>query len=195
VRARRAHPIRRRWLPIIAVLGGLWVGSTVTPSLAYESGGAAQGSGRQWSQAVPPTAHIASPAPGETLSEGVVTLSAGVSREVRVTRVEFRFSGGCCTANALAGVAKAGAFGWTLAWDTHAVPDGTYTLVAQAFDAAGNSGSSPAVTVNVRNPRVRVEARDSLTSVRWLVSIGILGAVGLLAVSVVARRNAGTAPS
>jgi hypothetical protein len=36
-------------------------------------------------------------------------------------------------------------------WDTTSVADGSYTLVAYAFDAAGNQGTSLPVTVNVKN--------------------------------------------
>ncbi|HSS01860.1 MAG TPA: hypothetical protein VLM79_32605, partial [Kofleriaceae bacterium] len=40
---------------------------------------------------------------------------------------------------------------FAVAIDTTALANGNHTLTARAFDAAGNTGTSPAVTVNVQN--------------------------------------------
>jgi hypothetical protein len=39
----------------------------------------------------------------------------------------------------------------SFAWDTSGVPNGTHTLNAKAYDAAGNVGTSSSVSVSVQN--------------------------------------------
>lgn len=43
-------------------------------------------------------------------------------------------------------------FSWNFHWDTSAVPNGAYTLLARAVDLAGNMGEPVAWKVRVRNP-------------------------------------------
>ena len=89
-----------------------------------------------------PKAAISAPAAGATLS-GQVTITAEASDNVGVTKVIYYVDG-----KELA-TATAAPFAGT--WDTTKLSDGTYTLVANAYDAAKNVGISKAVTVNVRN--------------------------------------------
>jgi len=89
-----------------------------------------------------PTVIVTSPAAGATVS-GTATISAAVSDNVGVSKVEFYVNG----------VLKATdtAYPYSYAWNTTAVANGSYTLLAKAYDAAGNVGQSSSVSVTVKN--------------------------------------------
>ena len=89
-----------------------------------------------------PAVSIASPAAGSTVS-GTVNVAANASDNVAVSKVEFYLNG----------VLKATATSppYSYFWDTLAAANGAYTLIAKAYDAAGNIGQSSAVPVNVSN--------------------------------------------
>ena len=89
----------------------------------------------------PPTVSVTSPADGSTVS-GSVTVSAMASDNVGVSRVEFYVDG------TLKGTASSSPYAYV--WDTTAGADGTHTVLAKAYDAAGNSASS-SVNVTVSN--------------------------------------------
>ncbi len=91
---------------------------------------------------IAPTATLNSPAQGATES-GTVSVTATASDNVAVTSVKF-FAG-----TTLIGTATAAPY--SVAWDTTTVADGSVTVTAQAADAAGNLGTSAAVTVSVNN--------------------------------------------
>ncbi len=90
-------------------------------------------------------------APATPLS-GTVTLSSMASDDVGVTRVDFYQNGtnliGSST-NRISGTAQSGT--WTLPWNTTGVANASYSLTARAFDAAGNSLTSSAITRAVDN--------------------------------------------
>lgn len=90
----------------------------------------------------PPTVTITAPAAGATVS-GALAVTATASDAVGVTRVDVLVDG------ALAGSDTAAPYSVTI--DTAALGNGGHTLTARAFDAAGNSGSSPAVAITVQN--------------------------------------------
>jgi carbon monoxide dehydrogenase subunit G len=90
----------------------------------------------------PPTVSISAPANGATVS-GTVTISASASDNVGVTRVEFFVDGVLVGSDATAP--------YSVAWDTTQYADGSHTLTARAFDAAGNQATSAAVSVTVAN--------------------------------------------
>jgi hypothetical protein len=92
--------------------------------------------------AVVPTVALTSPSAGAGLS-GSVSLTATASDNVGVTRVEF-FSD-----NVLVGTRTAPPYSST--WNTANAANGTHTLSARAYDAAGNVGTSTTVTVTVDN--------------------------------------------
>jgi outer membrane protein assembly factor BamB len=98
---------------------------------------------------VPPTTSILIPTTGATLS-GTTILDASASDNVKVSRVEFRLTGGNYN-NALVGVATLTYYGWLYGWDTISVPNGAYTLNSVAFDPAGNQGRSADVGITVQN--------------------------------------------
>ena len=71
-------------------------------------------------------------------------MSAAASDNVGVAGVQFKLDG------ANLGAEKTSA-PYSVSWDTTTVSNGTHTLTAVARDAAGNSGTSAPVTVNVSN--------------------------------------------
>ena len=89
----------------------------------------------------PPTISIASPTGGKV--SGVVPVDVNYSDNVGVTRAELYVNG--------SKVATDDASPFAFAWDTAAYGDGSYTLVARAYDAAGNVGASPSVSVSIGN--------------------------------------------
>ena len=88
----------------------------------------------------PPVAQITSPASGATVS-GSVAIAASATDNVGVTRMEIDADGAAIGSGAGASL--------TASWDTSAAKTGTHTLTAKAWDAAGNVGTSAAVTVTV----------------------------------------------
>ncbi|HYF80149.1 MAG TPA: Ig-like domain-containing protein [Symbiobacteriaceae bacterium] len=89
-----------------------------------------------------PTVSISSPTDGATVS-GDVTVTATATDNVGLVKVVLYVDG---KAAATATTAP-----YSFAWSSSSVADGTHTLVANAYDAAGNVGKSAAVQVNVRN--------------------------------------------
>lgn len=89
-----------------------------------------------------PSVNLTAPANGATLA-GVVDLSASASDAVGVVKVEFHANG------SLIGVDLSAPY--ALSWNTQDVANGTYALMAKAFDAAGNVGSDDDTTVSVAN--------------------------------------------
>ena len=83
---------------------------------------------------------IAAPANNAVIA-GTVTWSATASDNVGVTRVELR--------DGSHGGHDADREPLHLNWNTTPVSTGTHTLTARAFDAAGHSTTSAAVTVTV----------------------------------------------
>jgi serine protease len=90
----------------------------------------------------PPTVSITSPANGSTVS-GTITVSATASDDNGVTQVAFFANGSPI------GTDDYGTDGWSVTWNSTAVPDGTVTLTATATDTAGQTANhSIQVTVN-----------------------------------------------
>jgi PKD repeat protein len=95
------------------------------------------------SDTTPPTVSLTSPTNGSTVS-GAVSIGANASDNVGVTAVQFYLDG-----TALGSRETAGPYG--LSWNTSTASNGTHTLTAQAWDAAGNTSTSAAVAVTVAN--------------------------------------------
>ena len=87
-----------------------------------------------------PTAAITSPAEDATVT-GTVNVAVTAADDVGVTKVDFLVNG------TLVGTDNAGPFAFS--WNTSSLAEGAYMLQAKAYDAAGNTGSSPVVTVQV----------------------------------------------
>jgi len=90
----------------------------------------------------PPSVQITAPASGATVS-GTVSVTVNASDKAGVTKLEWYLDG------ALAGSASSAPF--TFSWDTTKSANGTHTLQAKAYDAAGNVAASAFVTVTVQN--------------------------------------------
>ncbi|GAB4252820.1 S8 family serine peptidase [Deferrisoma sp.] len=88
-----------------------------------------------------PWVSIASPTGGTVAGTVEVAVEAGDN--VGVTRVDLRVNGQLLASD------ETGSY--RFAWDTAAEPEGTATLVAEAWDAAGNRAASQPVTVTVDN--------------------------------------------
>ena len=77
-------------------------------------------------------------------SSGSITLAASASDNVGVAKVEFRIDG------VLVGTDTSAP--WSLTYDSTALSNGSHSLTAKAFDAAGNSATSSAVAFSISNP-------------------------------------------
>ena len=93
----------------------------------------------------PPTTSVTAPAAGSTVS-GTVTVTATASDNVGVTKVELYVDG------ALLATGSASPF--SASWNTTGAANGSHALTSKAYDAAGNIGSSAAVSVTVSNGAV-----------------------------------------
>ncbi len=100
-----------------------------------------------------PAVSITSPANGATVA-GTVSVQVSATDNVGVTQVELYRDG------VLIGTKTSSPY--TFNWDTTTVANGTHTLTAKGYDAAGNSATSSAVSVNVQNDIVAPTA--SITS-------------------------------
>jgi len=89
-----------------------------------------------------PTVTIASPAAGGTVS-GVVFVNVSASDNVGVTKVEWYLNNTFMGSNASSSA--------SFSWNAAAYANGSYSLTARAYDAAGNVGMSAATTVSVQN--------------------------------------------
>jgi hypothetical protein len=92
-----------------------------------------------------PAVSIVTPENGSTVS-GTATITATASDNIGVVRVELFKDG------ALFGTDTSSPFSWS--WPTTADIDGLHSLVAKAYDAAGNVGNSAGISVNVSNAAV-----------------------------------------
>lgn len=102
-----------------------------------------------------PTISITSPTGG--VVTGVVPVDVNYSDNVGVTRAELWVNG--------TKVATDTTSPFAFAWDTATYASGSHTLVAKAFDAAGNAGSSSPVSVTLGNDTIApVIASLSLTN-------------------------------
>jgi MYXO-CTERM domain-containing protein len=98
--------------------------------------------GQARTDTTPPTVILTAPAAGATL-QGPVDLQATASDDVGVSIVQFLSGDGV--------LGEAPRSPYTLAIDSCVLGNGTHMLAARAWDAAGNSSTSPAVPVTVMN--------------------------------------------
>ncbi|QOY95327.1 S8 family serine peptidase [Massilia sp. UMI-21] len=133
-----------------------------------------------------PTAAIAAPLGSSTVS-GLVAVDASASDNVGVTRVDLQVNGTTVASDTSA------PYGFS--WNSAGVANGMASLVAVAYDAAGNAGRSASVAVNVANTTTTTPSATSDT-IAPVVSIAnpVGGAVsGNVKVSVNASDNLGAA--
>src|SRR4029453_16600990 len=91
----------------------------------------------------PPAVSITTPANGVTVSN-TITISASASDNVAVASVQFQIDGANFGAPDTAAP-------YSVSWTTTTATDASHTITAVASDAAGNSRTSMAVTVNIAN--------------------------------------------
>ena len=89
-----------------------------------------------------PTVSLTGPAAGATVS-GTVNLTATASDNVGVTKVQFM--------DGTQLLAEDPNSPYSTSWNTTTAANGSHTLTARAFDAAGNTTTSQTVTVTVNN--------------------------------------------
>ena len=97
-----------------------------------------------------PTVALTSPAAGATVSGSSVALAATAADNVGVARVEFKVDGTLITSDLSAPYAAT--------WNASSASAGSHTILATAYDAAGNSASS-SVSVTVLGHRGNLQAR------------------------------------
>lgn len=130
-----------------------------------------------------PTVAVTSPAGGATVS-GTVNIGVNASDNVGVTHVDLRVDGVV--------VASDTAAPYAFSWNSASVANGTATLTAAAYDAAGNSAVSAPVAVNVSNA-VAPPSDTTPPTVAIASPTGGATVSGNVAVSVSASDNVGVA--
>ncbi len=131
-----------------------------------------------------PTISITSPSNSATVS-GLVPVNLSASDNVGVTRVELRVNGTT--------VALDTSSPFAFSWDSTGVANGTATLVAHAFDAAGNTTASSPVAVNVANVTPPPPSADTTAPTVKIVS-PVAGSVsGSVNITINASDNSGAA--
>ncbi len=113
----------------------------------------------------------------EAGTSGTITLSASASDNVGVTAVEFYVDG------ALKGSSAAAPYSASL--DSTTLANGSHSLVAKAYDAAGNVGTSSSVAFSVSN--------GSTDSTAPTVTASESGSSGTITLSATASDNVGVA--
>lgn len=130
-----------------------------------------------------PSAAITSPTASSSVS-GTVTVAVNAADNVGVDRVELKANG------TVVGTDSASPFSFS--WNSTGVPNGMNTLVATAYDKAGNATASSPVSVNVANA-VPPPVKDTTPPV-VTIDNPVPGTVsGSVAVSVSATDNSGAA--
>ena len=109
----------------------------------------------------------------ETGTSGAITLSASATDNVGISKVEFYVDG------TLKGTSTAAPYSLSLASTT--LTNGTHSLVAKAYDAAGNIGSSTAVSFTINNTDTQAPS----------VSASETGSSGTITLSATATDNVG----
>jgi hypothetical protein len=104
----------------------------------------------------PPTAVIASPAPGATVS-GTTSVTGTASDNAAVATVQVAVDGG--TWQTASGTAS-----WSWSWNTTSLTNGSHTLAARANDASGNLSNVATESVTVSNSTVAPDAQGSWVS-------------------------------
>ena len=116
-------------------------GTTSTTSTPPSTSTTTSGSG----DTVQPTIGITSPTAGSKVA-GLVPVDVSYGDNVGVTAAELWVNGTKVITDTTS------PFAFT--WDTSSLADGSYTLVAKAYDAAGNVGTSSSVSVTLGNDAV-----------------------------------------
>jgi len=107
----------------------------------------------------PPTVSITGPSSGTTLTTATtISINAGATDNVGVSRLEFYDNG----------ILKCSGTGLSCSWPITSALNGTHSWTAKAFDAAGNSATSAAVSLTVNIQTVVAGAG----TVQWVDAFG-----------------------
>jgi hypothetical protein len=98
----------------------------------------------------PPTTSVVLPANGATVS-GTIWTDSSSGSPVGIASVSFEVSGGSVS-DKVVGSGTLWAYGYLGVWDTHDVPNGTYSIQSVATDTFGNTNTSAPSIVTVDNP-------------------------------------------
>ena len=128
-----------------------------------------------------PSVSIGAPTAGSTVS-GLALVDVGASDNVGVTKVELRVNGSVVASDVVAP--------FQFSWDTTQSGNGSATLTAVAYDAAGNSKTSTAAPVNVAN-NVVADTTPPVVSISNPTNGAKIG--GNVSVTVAASDNSGSA--
>jgi hypothetical protein len=117
-----------------------------------------------------PTVSVTSPTNGSTVS-GTITITATASDNVGVSKVEIYVDGSLRTTDTTSP--------YTWSWDTTTFANSSHTIVAKAYDAANNIGTSSNVTVTVNNTSGPQQLLvnpgfETGTASPWSMSTGVL---------------------
>jgi subtilisin family serine protease len=130
-----------------------------------------------------PLASLSGPLGGSTVS-GLVPVTVNASDNVGVARVDLVVNGTVVATDTSAP--------FSFSWNSTGAANGKASLTAVAYDAAGNAGSSPIVSVNVSNQTTSV-AKDTTPPVVTIVNPTGGTVNGNVSVSVSATDNVGAA--
>jgi len=139
-----------------------------------------------------PSVAISSPASGATVS-GTVSVSAGASDSVGVSKVDFYVNGALVSTDSSSP--------YSYSWDTTTLSNGSYSLSARAYDAAGNIGESGNTSVTVSNQVADTTAPTMssftmpTTSTSLAVAISALAATDAVGVTGYLVTESSTRPS
>jgi hypothetical protein len=139
-----------------------------------------------------PSVALSSPANGATVS-GTVSVSAGASDSVGVSKVDFYVNGVLVSTDSSSP--------YSCSWDTTTLSNGSYTLSAKASDAAGNVGESGNISVTVSNQVADTTAPTvssftmPTTSTSLTVAISALAATDAVGVTGYLVSESSTRPS
>lgn len=131
----------------------------------------------------PPTSKITAPAANST-AKGNVTVTIAATDDIAMDRVELAVNG------TTVGIDNASPY--SIVWNSAGVPNGMSSLVATAFDQAGNATASATVAVNVANkaPPVVEDKTAPVVKIDRPVAGSVSGAVNI---SAQASDNSGAA--
>ena len=132
----------------------------------------------------PPSVTISAPLGGNTVG-GLTAVNVSASDNVGVTRVELRVNGSTIATDTVSP--------YQFSWDTTTLSNGTATVAAYAFDAAGNSAATTSVSVNVANAINNLVADTTPPLVSISNPTNGSKVSGTVAISVAASDNAGAA--
>jgi subtilisin family serine protease len=118
---------------------------------------------------IPPTASFSSPTNGASVS-GSISVAVTGTDNVGVTKLEWYLDGVLQGSNNSASA--------SFSWNTATAANGSHTLQAKAYDAAGNSGTSSLISVSVNNsvpsPTASISSPSSGSTVSNSVSVDVV---------------------